>query len=48
MSKAKLLKLPDAQLLAQTAGAGFGLLFCVQYFHDEPCGDGVECSGAAI
>ncbi len=46
--KAKLLKLPDSQLLAQTAGAGFGLLFGGHYFHNEPCCDGVECSGAAI
>ncbi|WP_429169938.1 hypothetical protein, partial [Aeromonas rivipollensis] len=41
----KALKLPYSQLLAQTAGAGFGLLFCGQYLHDEPCGDGPNARG---
>lgn len=46
--KTEFLKLPDSQFLAQTAGTGFGLLFGGHCFHDVPCGEGVECLGAAI
>ncbi|MNV74510.1 hypothetical protein D3C71_1677330 [compost metagenome] len=46
--KAKRVELPDSELLAETSGVRFGLLFGGHCFHNEPCGVGVECSGVAI